>query len=153
MFEHLKGSHNKTLNGWLAKTTPTIGVVCGGLSSKAAQAIEMFWIAVIGRKDKARGPLFNHTDGGEGCSGYKMTAEQTAKRVAEALGKPLTESHKQSLRDAKRPPMPTNVEAMRQANLGKKQTPVTCPHCGKVGGHNTMLRWHFDKCAERKEYA
>lgn len=23
---------------------------------------------------------------------------------------------------------------------------ISCPHCAKVGAHNAMLRWHFDKC-------
>jgi hypothetical protein len=32
--------------------------------------------------------------------------------------------------------------------LGKrwKNLLVTCPHCQKMGGCNTMKRWHFDKC-------
>ena len=35
---------------------------------------------------------------------------------------------------------------MKLAQLGTKQIIVTCPHCGKSGGQNTMPRWHFDKC-------
>ncbi len=34
----------------------------------------------------------------------------------------------------------------REAQLGKKQKIVECPHCGKTGGNATMPRWHFDKC-------
>jgi hypothetical protein len=26
-----------------------------------------------------------------------------------------------------------------------------CPHCGKVGKSNSMYRYHFDKCKERKQ--
>jgi len=26
---------------------------------------------------------------------------------------------------------------------------VQCPHCGKVGGQNGMVRWHFDHCSSR----
>jgi hypothetical protein len=29
---------------------------------------------------------------------------------------------------------------------GKKKPLCTCPHCGKIGGVNTMHFWHFDKC-------
>lgn len=32
---------------------------------------------------------------------------------------------------------------------GKNQEIKTCPHCGKRGG-NSMLRWHFDKCKDKK---
>ena len=32
---------------------------------------------------------------------------------------------------------------------GKKQGIKICPHCEKQGG-NSMLRWHFDKCKEKK---
>jgi hypothetical protein len=33
-----------------------------------------------------------------------------------------------------------------QANKGRKQEIITCPHCEKSGGLNNMKRWHFDKC-------
>lgn len=45
-----------------------------------------------------------------------------------------------------------NSETARQAgkcNLGKKQTLLTCPHCGRQGG-NVLKRYHFDKCKSRK---
>lgn len=29
---------------------------------------------------------------------------------------------------------------------GKPKEKVTCPHCGKTGGKNVMVRWHFDNC-------
>ena len=25
---------------------------------------------------------------------------------------------------------------------------VACPHCGKTGGKNVMIRWHFDNCLQ-----
>jgi hypothetical protein len=30
----------------------------------------------------------------------------------------------------------------------KTHQQVTCPHCGKVGGSNTMKTWHFDRCKD-----
>jgi len=33
-----------------------------------------------------------------------------------------------------------------QANKGRKQEIITCPHCKKSGGFSNMKRWHFDKC-------
>jgi hypothetical protein len=47
------------------------------------------------------------------------------------FGKPLSNEHKQKLRDA---------------FIGKAKILVTCPHCGKVGGGGAMVRHHFDNC-------
>jgi hypothetical protein len=35
-------------------------------------------------------------------------------------------------------------------SLGVKRPLVTCSHCDKVGGLNSMKRWHFDNCRKRK---
>ena len=32
------------------------------------------------------------------------------------------------------------------AQIGIPKPKAECPHCGKIGGINTMSRWHFDKC-------
>lgn len=40
-------------------------------------------------------------------------------------------------------------EKLRAANLGKKSSTVTCPHCGKTGGNGGMQVWHFDKCKNK----
>lgn len=32
------------------------------------------------------------------------------------------------------------------SRIGIKQTLSTCPQCGKIGGSQTMPRWHFDNC-------
>lgn len=34
-------------------------------------------------------------------------------------------------------------------NLGRIREKLVCPHCGKVGAKNVMLRWHFEKCQSR----
>lgn len=74
MFTHLDGSHNNRLNNTIKKrlregfeVRPK--VICSGLSSKAACAVEIFWIAVLGREDLGTGPLFNRTAGGDGAAG------------------------------------------------------------------------------------
>lgn len=33
--------------------------------------------------------------------------------------------------------------------FGMKYKTTECPHCGKIGGTNTMKRWHFDKCKNK----
>lgn len=41
------------------------------------------------------------------------------------------------------------IEKMRkpkQYKVNNTQHTITCPHCGKSGGHKTMPRWHFDNC-------
>jgi len=40
--------------------------------------------------------------------------------------------------------------AMSKAHKGKPKQKVTCPHCDKIGGKNTMGRWHFDNCKQRE---
>ncbi len=42
-----------------------------GLSEIEAFDKERYWINRIGRRDLGKGPLINHTDGGEGTSGHK----------------------------------------------------------------------------------
>jgi len=41
-------------------------------------------------------------------------------------------------------------EGASKANKGKLKIKVECPHCGKIGGKNTMGRWHFNNCKEIK---
>jgi len=37
-------------------------------------------------------------------------------------------------------------EKIGLAKKGISNPKVTCPHCGKTGGINVMVRWHFDNC-------
>lgn len=34
---------------------------------------------------------------------------------------------------------------------GVEKEKVTCPHCNKIGGKNTMGRWHFDNCKVKEK--
>ena len=66
--------------------------------------------------------------------GRKNTIDHNLK-ISETMkgrpGKPMTEDHKKKL---------------LSANLGKKHTIVTCPHCSKSGGGGAMKQYHFDRC-------
>lgn len=39
-------------------------------------------------------------------------------------------------------------ESRKGKNLGPVKK-VQCPHCNKIGGINTMKRWHFDNCKNK----
>lgn len=85
-------TYNITTNKWLntmirqcadqgIEVRPTI-FDCA--SEDEAFALEIELIAKYGRKDKNLGPLFNHTDGGEGRSGF-VTPENVRRKISEAL--------------------------------------------------------------------
>jgi len=38
---------------------------------------------------------------------------------------------------------------IRSASIGKIQLIVECPYCKKIGGVNSMHRWHFDNCKKK----
>lgn len=94
----------------------------------------------------------------EARRGAKRTEEARAKMSASKIGKPQTEAHKAAVKKAcvgcqlgipKGPMSEEQKAAISLAKTGKKQTKVTCPHCGKVGGYATMPRWHFNNCKMR----
>lgn len=62
--------------------TPSIEVIAA-LDEAHAFFLETCLIAVIGRRDKGRGPLLNYTDGGEGASG-RPCSDRARKAVSEA---------------------------------------------------------------------
>lgn len=54
-----------------------------------ALAYESARIKLHGRRDMGTGPLVNHTDGGKGASGYRMSQESKAKIAAHNTGRRL----------------------------------------------------------------
>ena len=59
---------------------PIIEIIQTGLVDNDALLLEIEYIYMIGRADQKRGPLCNHTEGGEGVVGYIASAELRAKR-------------------------------------------------------------------------
>jgi hypothetical protein len=38
------------------------------------------------------------------------------------------------------------IKKMSESAKNRTKIKAECPHCGKVGETNAMMRWHFDKC-------
>jgi hypothetical protein len=72
-------------------------VLFTGMTETEAHAKEVELIAIYGRIDIGTGILANHTDGGEGVSGYIQKPESVAKMRKSKIGKPLTEDHKKKI--------------------------------------------------------
>lgn len=92
-------------------------------------------------KSRFRKPLITTTETRQKIS-IAMTGKKKPKRTPEhqfklnqsRLGKgtgPFSESHKN--------------------NMKKPKIKITCPHCGLLGGANTMKRYHFGYCKEIKD--
>jgi len=80
------------------KASYKVVLLQGGLSQEQAFLLEVDFIRILGRADQGTGLLCNMTDGGEGGTGGKRTPAQ-CKKISDALmGRPLSESHKASLR-------------------------------------------------------
>ena len=82
-FVHLKRSNNKRLKNLLHNLyknniKPIVLTIFDNLIEEKSLELETELIKLIGRKDKNEGPLFNHTDGGEGHSGIILTQDQLA---------------------------------------------------------------------------
>ena len=44
---------------------------------------------------------------------------------------------------------PEHIQKRSEARRGIKHKIITCPHCGNVGGHAIMKRWHFENCKHK----
>lgn len=92
---------------------------------------------------------------------WKSASDDKRKRYSEMSkvrnsGKVRTneqKSHQSDIMTGKKHSKET-IEKMKQTRRGKLLsaiiTPVECPHCGKIGKSNAMLRWHFNKCKDKK---
>ena len=124
-------------------------------SEELAFLFEEEAIAKYGRLDLGLGPLHNHTNGGEGTSGYKASPETRKKQSDAKKGEnnphkgksPSPETRKKQSDVMKGRPSPLKGRPSQQ----KCKPPVTCPHCGKEGDVGAMKRWHFDNCKQKRD--
>lgn len=82
--------------------------------------------------------------------GKKASAE-TKKKMSEAHKILLTPERIELLRNQVITGITPEIrEKINKAITGIKREKIECPHCGKQGAKNVMVRWHFDHC-KRKE--
>ena len=109
----------------VAKHGFTAHKVSGDLPEPCALSFERALIAAIGRQN-----LCNMTDGGDGISGYRFSAEQR-KKLGEAVKASYTEERREKLRQCRlgkktgpRGPLPDDVKLkISIANKGRKKSP------------------------------
>lgn len=77
-----------------------VRIVMDGLQEWAAIELEQNMISLYGRRDTNSGTLVNLTDGGDGVSGYKRTAEMIEKVAAANRGKTWTENQRKLYSDS-----------------------------------------------------
>lgn len=82
-------------------------------------------------------------------TGEKQTHERIEKRRLKLIGQRRTGSmsieSRQKMSIAKLGKVAHN-KGISGPLLGIKKDNVTCPHCKKIGGKPTMMKWHFVNC-------
>lgn len=96
-----------------------------GLTEEVAHTYEIALIKAIGRGDD--GPLVNHTDGGEGISGFKMSPEERAKRSVALAGKTVSPETRANMSAAQRGRTfsAEHLAKLSAVRRGKKQSAET----------------------------
>lgn len=90
---HLNKSSNPQLDNLIKKRIKegyeVKPIILEAESNDDAVEMEELLIALIGREDLGLGPLFNHTDGGDGGTPGRVISPETCERISRSLkGKP-----------------------------------------------------------------
>lgn len=89
------------------------------LTDEQARIHEMYMISVLGRKDLGTGILRNMTNGGEGCSGRKLSEETKKKLSDRHRGRKFTEEHKKKLSESAKKKIVTEKHRENMSNALK----------------------------------
>ena len=101
-------------------------ILFDGLEEDRAFEYERAWISALGRCDRGMGPLLNHTDGGEGPSGFVHTLEARQRMSRSHKGKTFSEDHKAKLLVvSKKPRSDTFKSRLSASRLGVRPSPET----------------------------
>lgn len=103
---------------------------------------------IVDSDDWANLRIENGLDGGiTGISSPnkgKHCSIKTKKKMSDVrLGKPKTTETKKKM---SKPKSAEHCQSISKGKTGVSHRKIECPHCGKIGGINTMGRWHFDHC-------
>ena len=135
MFQHLvpssygrPGRKNRIIEKAIRQGVEVIPeILHDNLTEDEAMELEKLYISVLGRTDIGTGILANHTDGGEGRSGYKPSPETRVKMGSANRGKKMSSEKKRKISASlKGNIIPQEARAkISIANRGKTRTPET----------------------------
>jgi hypothetical protein len=157
---YTKSRRNAHWRNIIQKTKYEVKILLDDLTWEQACEKEMEFIALYGRTDLNTGILCNKTLGGEGFLGVKRDPFSESERIRKEKIKFAKIGKKRpdlSLRNRLRGGEQHPYYGKSSPKLGKQDpkareralTPVTCPHCSKVGQKMVMNRWHFDNCKQK----
>jgi hypothetical protein len=146
-----KTQRGKYWTNIVKKTEYVVEIIEDDLTWNDAIIKEMWWINFYGRIDNKKGPLINHTDGGDGMIGWRPS-EETLKhlsnvrkgRVFRNPGFKISEEQKEKIRKSRTgvPPsnkgVPLTPEQREKISISKKgipsekRKPVICIETGEV---------------------
>lgn len=72
------------------------------------------------------------------------------RKLLRATGDYFSKEGMEKLREVGRNKVFNEAYRKKLSDSAKTRPQVQCPHCGKTGVRNSMIRWHFDNCKERK---
>jgi hypothetical protein len=148
----------------------SVDVLNDRLSKDKAIEEEIFWINFCGRRDLAKGELVNHTNGGDGGFGQKLTEKKKLSILERNLGnkfnlgKKLSEETKEKIRAAHlgKTLSDEHRKKLSESHKGKKQSEEQCKKKSealKGYKHSDQFRknvseaikkWHKDRKLRKK---
>jgi hypothetical protein len=97
--------------------------------------------------DEDRKKIFHSKVSGDNHWTRKIDMNEHARKMRQSLTKEMLVSNGKKGTFATNNPM-KNPDFAKQYKKPKER--VTCPHCNKIGGKPVMMRYHFEKCKEKK---